>query len=381
MKVALVHDWLTGMRGGEKCLEVFCEIFPQADLYTLIYDPDGVSPIIKQLNVTASWIDRLPRAKKHFRYLLPLFPRAIEKFDFGAYDLVLSSSHCVAKGIFPHRAFHVAYVHAPMRYVWDQHDAYFGAGAPWPSRAAMALCRRYLQQWDLRSAGRIDDLIANSNNVAVKIKRLYGREAAVIHPPVDVERFRLAECQEPYYLIVSALVPYKKIDVAIEAFNRLDLPLRIAGEGPLRRKLEKLAAPNVEFLGWVSDEQLADLYASCQAVIFPGEEDFGIVPLEAQASGRPVIAYGKGGSLETVVPLNGAGPAAPTGIFFDELTPERLVAAVRAYRQNRDRFDPAAIRRHSCRFSRDRFKVEIRNYLATRARKRGLGELGDVKAP
>jgi glycosyltransferase involved in cell wall biosynthesis len=201
-----------------------------------------------------------------------LFPRAIEKFDFGAYDLVLSSSHCVAKGIFPHRALHVAYVHAPMRYVWDQHDAYFGAEAPLPSRAAMALCRRSLQQWDLRSAGRIDDFIANSNNVAVKIKSLYGREAAVIYPPADVERFRLAERQEPYYLIVSALVPYKKIDVAIEAFNQLKLPLKIAGEGPLRKRLEMLAEANIEFLGWVTDDALARLYASCQALVFPGEE-------------------------------------------------------------------------------------------------------------
>jgi glycosyltransferase involved in cell wall biosynthesis len=381
MKIALVHDWLTGMRGGEKCLEVFCEIFPQADLYTLIYDPDGVSQIIKQLNITASWIDRLPRAKKYFRYLLPLFPRAIESFDLRAYDLVLSSSHCVAKGIFPHRALHVAYVHAPMRYVWDQHDAYFGAEAPWPSRAAMALCRRYLQQWDCRSTGRVDEFIANSKNIAAKINALYGREAAVIYPPVDVDRFRLAEHQQAYYLIVSALVPYKKIDIAVEAFNQLKLPLKIAGEGPMRGRLEETAQSNIEFLGWVSDERLASLYASCQALIFPGEEDFGIVPLEAQASGLPVIAYGKGGALETVVPLAGTGPVSPTGIFFHELTPESLIAAVRAFQHNRHRFDPDAIHRHSCRFSRDRFKVEIRNYLAACAREHRRGEFPDAQTP
>jgi glycosyltransferase involved in cell wall biosynthesis len=366
MKVALVHDWLTGMRGGEKCLEVFCEIFPGADLFTLIYDPDKVAPVIKRLNIRASWIDRLPGAKKYFRYFLPFFPGAIENFDLSDYDLILSSSHCVAKGIFPHRALHIAYVHAPMRYVWDQHDAYFGAGASRLSRAAMTLCRRYLQQWDLRSAERVNYFIANSENVAAKIKMLYGREAAVVHPPVDVERFRFSECPEPYYLIVSALVPYKRIDIAVAAFNRLKLPLKIAGEGPLRQKLEKRARPNIEFLGWVTDETLATLYASCEALIFPGEEDFGIVPLEAQASGRPVIAYGKGGALETVLPLDNLGLA--TGVFFRECTAESLIAAVGVFQQNRHRFDPAAIRCHACRFSRDRFKVQIEDYIAARSR-------------
>jgi glycosyltransferase involved in cell wall biosynthesis len=254
-----------------------------------------------------------------------------------------------------------------MRYIWDQYDAYFGADGPWPSRAAMAFCRSYLQQWDLRSADRVNCFIANSKNVAAKIKMLYGREAAVIHPPVDVERFELSERQEPYYLIVSALVPYKKIDIAIAAFNRLKLPLKIAGEGPLRKRLEKLAQPNIEFLGWVSDEAIATLYASCQALIFPGEEDFGIVPLEAQASGRPVIAYGKGGALETVLPL-AAELGRPTGIFFQESTAESLIMAVRAFQKNSHRFDPAAIRDQACRFSRDRFKVQIRDYLAARSR-------------
>ena len=366
MKVALVHDWLTGMRGGEKCLEVLCEIFPGADLYTLIYDPAAVSPTISRCNIKVSWIGCLPAAQNYFRYLLPLFPHAVEKFELGDYDLIVSSSHCVAKGIFPHRALHIAYLHAPMRYVWDQHDAYFGAGASWSSRAAMALCRSYLQRWDLRSAERVDYFVANSENVASKIRALYRREAAVIHPPVDVERFQSTECQEPYYLIVSALVPYKKIDIAIAAFNKLKLPLKIAGEGPLRQKLRNLARPNIEFLGWVSDAKLAALYASCQALIFPGEEDFGIVPLEAQASGRPVIGYGKGGLLETVLPSDDSGLA--TGVLYRESTAESLTAAVRAYQQSRDRFDPAAIRRHACRFSRDRFKVQIRDYLTARAR-------------
>ena len=368
MKIALVHDWLTGMKKGEKCLEVFCEIFPNADLYTLVSNPDGVSPTIKRMNVKTSWIDRLPGSQNYFRYLLPIFPQAIESFELGDYDLVLSSSHCVAKGIFPHRALHISYVHAPMRYVWDQHDAYFGSDASSIARAGMALWRRYLQQWDVRSSERVNFFVANSNNVAAKIKRLYGREAAVIHPPVDVERFRLCERQELYYLIVSALVPYKKIDIAIDAFNRLKLPLKIAGEGPLRKKLEKMAQPNIEFLGWMSGEALASLYAACQALIFPGEEDFGIVPLEAQASGRPVIAYGKGGALETVLPLDGNELTRPTGIVFHELTTESLMAAVCTFQENRHRFEATAIRQHACRFSRDRFKVQIRDYIAARLR-------------
>jgi glycosyltransferase involved in cell wall biosynthesis len=372
MKVALVHDWLTGMRGGEKCLEVFCELFPGADLFTLIYDPDKVSPVIKRLNITASWIDHLPEAKKYFRYLLPFFPCAIEQFDFADYDLIVSSSHCVAKGIFPHRGLHIAYVHAPMRYVWDQHDAYFGPGRSSMARVAMSLCRRYLQQWDVRSSQRVNYFVANSRNVAAKIERLYGRQAAVIHPPLNLEQFQLGERGlEPYYLIVSALVPYKKIDIAVAAFNQLRLPLKIAGEGPLRTKLEKLAGPNIEFLGWVNDQTLAALYASCQAVIFPGEEDFGIVPLEAQASGRPVIAYGYGGALETVLPLENGGLA--TGVFYRESTVESLVEGVCQFQKNRHRFEPAAIRRHACQFSRDRFKVQIDDYIAARLREHSEG--------
>jgi glycosyltransferase involved in cell wall biosynthesis len=380
MKVALVHDWLTGMRGGEKCLAIFCELFPDADLYTLLYHPNAVSPIIAGVNVKASWINYLPGARRYFRYLLPLFPRTVERFDLAGYDLIFSSSHCVAKGIFPYRALHIAYVHAPMRYVWDQHDAYFGADASWISRAGMALFRDYLQRWDVRSSGRVDFFVANSNNVATKIKKLYDREAAVIHPPVDVERFQLGEHQESYYLIVSALVPYKRIDLAIDAFNRLKLPLKIAGDGPLRKRLQKIAHSNIEFLAWVGDQELAQLYASCQALIFPGEEDFGIVPLEAQASGRPVIAYRKGGALETVVPLDSGDSTHPTGIFFTGQTAESLMAAVRLFQENRQNFEPTAIRQHACQFSRDRFKAQISDYIAARLRQRAAEKQRNVKA-
>ena len=366
MRVALVHDWLTGMRGGEKCLEIFCELFPWADLYTLVYVPEKVSPTIRNMKVKSSFISRLPRAKQVYRYYLPLFPTAIERFDLAGYDLVLSSSHCVAKGILPNRALHIAYVHAPMRYVWDQHDSYFGADSSWMSRTGMALCRNYLQQWDVRSASRVDYFIANSKNVAGKIKHLYARDATVIYPPVAVQKFNLHPDLQPYYLIVSALVPYKQIDIAIEAFNRMRLPLKIVGEGPLRTRLQKLAQPNIEFLGWLNDHDLAVVYRHCQALVFPGEEDFGITPLEAQASGRPVIAYGRGGALETVMPLDTDNITPATGIFFSQPTVEGLVAAVELYQRHRERFEPATIRHHAAKFSGERFKAEISDYITAR---------------
>lgn len=374
MKVAIVHDWLTGMRGGEKCLQAFCELFPDADLYTLIYCPERVSPTIRRMNIHASWVQRMPMVERAYRYYLPLFPRAVESFELREYDLVLSSSHCVAKGVFPHRALHVAYIHAPMRYVWDLHDQYFGPGDPLLGRLGMKLMRRYLQRWDIRSTGRVDFFLANSKNVAAKVKNLYGRDATVIHPPVDVESFYLLNEQAPYYLLVSALVPYKKIDLAVAAFNALKLPLKVVGDGPLRSKLEAMAGPNIEFLGWVDHRALPGLYASCQALIFPGEEDFGIVPLEAQASGRPVIAYGKGGVLESVVPLRpsdgGANPpGAPTGIFFRELNADSLGEAVLFFQKMKHVFDLASIRQHASHFSRDRFKSQIRDYIEMRLRK------------
>ena len=365
MKVALIHDWLVGMRGGEKCLEVFCELYPEADLYTLVYAPDSISDKIRRMHVHSSWMNRLPSAQEHFRYLLPLFPYAIEQFDLGAYDLILSSSHCVAKGVFPHRAFHVAYTYAPMRYVWDLHDAYLAGGSgSILNRAGLALFRSYLQRWDVRSSARVDAFVAISSNIAAKIERLYTRTAKVIYPPVDVDRFAISSNVQPFYLIVSALVPYKRIDLAIEAFNALQLPLKVVGSGPLRRSLEQRAKSNIEFLGWLEDARIAELYASCQALIFPGEEDFGIVPLEAQASGRPVIAFKRGGLLETVIGMEESpSQLNPTGIFFDEQNAASLIAAVRLFERNRKRFDPGLIRSHALKFSRERFKREIAEYI------------------
>jgi glycosyltransferase involved in cell wall biosynthesis len=377
MRVALVHDWLTGMRGGEKCLEVFCELFPDADLYTLVYLPDRVSPIIRSMKIHASWFNQLPGVESYYRYGLPLFPRVIEGFALKNYDLILSSSHCVAKGILPHRALHIAYIHAPMRYVWDQHEAYFGAGSTSIERLGMALCRGYLQSWDVRSAQRVDHFVANSNNVAAKIRRFYKREATTIYPPVDIDRFSVVNGPGNFYLVVSALVPYKRVEHAVTACNELRVPLKIVGEGPLRQKLERRAGPHVEFLGWVDDALLPRLYASCRALLFPGEEDFGIVAIEAQASGRPVIAFGRGGLLETVNGLHAAswnrinGSAdCSTGVFFQEPTVASLMNAIQHFERNAQAFDPTAIRAHAAKFSRAHFKDRVAEFVAEKIRQR-----------
>jgi glycosyltransferase involved in cell wall biosynthesis len=368
MRVALVHDWLITTRGGEKCLEVFCQLFPKADVYTLVYAPDRVSRLVKSMNVRVSRLNKVPGIERVYRYCLPLFPRIIESFDLRNYDLIISSSHCVAKGIFPHRAVHISYIHAPMRYIWDMHDAYFGRDGSLLARLGMSMWRPYLQRWDVLASERVDYFLANSRNVAAKIEDLYGRPATVIHPPVDLEKFRICDEQQPYYLVVSALVPYKRIDIAIRAFNELRLPLKIVGEGPLRSRLERSAGPNIEFLGWVDDSILAQLYGACQALIFPGEEDFGIVPLEAQACGRPVIAYEKGGVLETVIPTDATDENSdpPTGIFFPEQTPEDLVRAVCLCQRLQGRFNPEEIRDHAARFSAQRFRTQIHEYVQAR---------------
>lgn len=378
MRVAIIHDWLITTRGGEKCLEAFCELFPKADVYTLVYVPDRVSSLIKSMNIHASRLTTVPGIERVYRYGLPLFPRIIESFDLRNYDLILSSSHCVAKGVFPHRALHISYVHAPMRYVWDMHDAYFGPAGSLLARAGMSAWRRYLQKWDVAASERVDYFVANSRNVAAKIHKLYGRQATVIHPPVDSKKFPLGSGQDPYYLVVSALVPYKRVDIAIRAFNEMRLPLKVVGEGPLRSRLERSAGSNVEFLGWVDESVLAALYGSCQALIFPGEEDFGIVPLEAQACGRPVIAYAKGGVLETVIPVQADAESAnsASGIFFSEQTPAHLIQAVERYQRLQGRFNPEKIRDHAAQFSAQRFKDQMLEYIQAR-----LGERWGVTNP
>ena len=367
MRVALVHDWLTGMRGGERCLEVFCELFPDADLFTLLHVPGTVSPLIERRRVVTSFVQRLPGAARRYRYYLPLFPAAVATFDLRGYDLVVSSSHCVAKGVRAAReAVHVSYCYTPMRYVWDLYDDYFGRGAGPLTRALMPPVAAALRAWDRASSRRVQHFVAISHYVADRIRRCYGRDADVIYPPVDVSRFRLADAGAgEFYLVVSALVPYKRVDLAVEAANRLRRRLLVVGTGPEERRLRTLAGPTVEFLGWRSDEEIAGLYRRCCALLFPGVEDFGIVPLEAMAAGRPVIAYGHGGTLETIVGL-GTGQEPPTGVFFGEQTVEALVDALRRFEANAHRFAPKALRARAEAFDRPRFKERIGAYIDAR---------------
>ena len=370
MRVALVHDWLTGMRGGERCLEVFCELFPDATLFTLIHVPGSVSERIEHMRIRASALNRLPGVSERYRMLLPLFPRSIERFDLSGYDLILSSSHCVAKGVrVPPGALNISYIFTPMRYVWDLYDDYFGSGQAGPlRRGAMALLRRRLQRWDVAVAVRVHHFVAISRYIADRVKRHYGREASVIYPPVDTARFRLGEGKGEFYLIVSAFAPYKRLDLAIQACNTLRRPLKIVGTGQDERKLRALAGPTVEFLGPRSDAEIADLYPRCRALLFPGVEDFGITPLEAMASGRPVIAYGQGGALETILPLDPAAPrtAGPTGVFFNEQSVEAVAAAIERFEANGDRFEPTALREHALGFNRQVFKDRIDAFVAAR---------------
>jgi glycosyltransferase involved in cell wall biosynthesis len=360
VRVVLVHDWLTGMRGGERVLDELAGLFPDAELFTLIYVPGSSSPRIESLRITASPLSRLPGAARHYRKLLPLFPFAIERLRLPPCDLVLSTHHAVAKSVRPPPgAVHLCYCFTPMRYVWDQADAYLGHGL---RRALAAPLAAWLRRFDVRTSGpeRVHRIVAISQTVAERVRRNWGREAEVVFPPVAVERFRVRPGPpDDFYLLVGGFVPYKREDLALRAFAELGRPLLVAGDGPTRRRLEHGAPSNVRFLGRQSDAELADLYARCRALVYPQEEDFGIVPVEAQAAGRPVIAFGRGGASETVVPLEDPAGRAPTGVWFHPQTPEALAAAVRRFEAEEARFDPAAIRAHAEGFRGERFRAEI----------------------
>jgi glycosyltransferase involved in cell wall biosynthesis len=358
--VALVHDWLTGMRGGERCLEVFCELFPDADLFTLLHVPGSVSPVIERRRIVTSFVQRLPGAARRYRHYLPLFPLAIERFDFRGYDLVLSSSHCVAKAARRVRgATHVCYCFTPMRYVWDRYDDYFGPRAPRALRIGMPPVAAALRAWDRRTSRRVDRFVAISRFVAARIEGAYARSAEVIHPPVDLARFTPANGPGDYYLVVSALVPYKRVDLAVAAAAARGRRLLVVGTGPEEARLRAAAAPTVELLGWRSDHEIADLYAGCRAVLFPSVEDFGIVPLEAMAAGRPVIALGVGGAAETVVPLGAPDDVAPTGVFFREQSVPAVIDAMDTFEHHEGRFEPKAMRAHVEPFDRPLFRDRI----------------------
>jgi glycosyltransferase involved in cell wall biosynthesis len=375
MKVALVHDWLTGMRGGERCLEVFCELFPDADLYTLFHVPGSVSPRIESMRIHTSFLQNLPGIKKYYRYCLPLMPWAIGSFNLKGYDLILSSSHCVAKGVrIADGGTHICYCFTPMRYIWDQFDIYFSGKGRWTQSTFIRLLRPFLKSWDVRSNRGVDQFVAISRYIQKKIRSYYQRESTVIAPPVNTQFYLPGkELREDFFLIVGALSPYKRVDLAVEAFNELGYPLRIIGTGPEMPCLRTIAASNIQFLGWMSDEQIRSYYSRCRALVFPGEEDFGIVPLEAQAMGCPVIALGKGGALETVIPESGSWKPQtgipeektqkPTGLFFYQTEKDSLCQAIERFNTVEAGFDANAIREHALKFDQDQFQYRIRMFI------------------
>ena len=319
-RVAIVHYWLVNMRGGEKVVELLCDIFPKADIFTLVHDPSSVSEKINNHNIKTSFIQRLPFGVRQYQQYLPLHPYAVEQFDLTSYDLVISSESGIAKGvILPPETCHICYCHSPMRYIWNMYHQYREGLNPW-EKVIWAVVSNFLRQWDYVNSQRVDYFIANSKNVQRRIKRYYGRKSEVIYPPVEFSRFKVSEAKD-YYLSVGHLTPYKKADLAVRAFNRSNKKLLIVGDGPQRKELEKLAGPSISFLGNQTDDALNEYYATCKGLIFPGEEDFGITPLEAMASGKPVIAYGKGGALETVID-------GKTGILFHDQNEYALNHAV-----------------------------------------------------
>jgi glycosyltransferase involved in cell wall biosynthesis len=360
VRVALVHDWLVTWRGGEKVLAALAELFPDAPIFTLFHEPSAMPDAIERHPIVSSFLDRLPGARGRHRQFLPLMPAAIRSLDVGPVDLVISSSHCVAKGVrIPPGARHLSYVHAPLRYMWDRFDDYFGPGrAAGPVRLAARALRPAFQAWDVATAASVDRFVANSAHVAAQIAERYQRFATVVYPPVELERFVEGTLeglgQGGYFLCLGALAPYKRVDLAIEAFARLGLPLWIGGSGQSEAWLSRLP-PTVKVLGQVPDAELPALYRNARALVFPGLEDFGITPLEAQACGRPVIAYGAGGALETVTPQ--------TGVFFGEQTVEALVEAVRSFVAFERGFSPAAARAQASRFTKAAFQAGIRQAL------------------
>jgi len=354
----LVHDWLTGMRGGEKALEALGELLEGADILTLVHVPGSVSPAIARHRIRTSFIQHLPAAGRWYRQYLPLFPLAIEGFDLDGVDLIVSASHCAAKSVVPPPgARHLCYCFTPMRYAWDQYPHYFGPDriGPVMSRLARPVLAA-MARWDRRTSGRVHRYVAISHYVADRIRRYYNRRATVVYPPVDTAFFHPdGRVPEDYVLAVSALVPYKRLEVAIDAARLSGIPLRIAGQGPEMSRLQTRAAgAPVTFLGFQSDEAIRDLYRGARAVVLPGEEDFGIVPVEAQACGRPVIALNRGGARETV--RDGV-----TGFLVPECTPAAFAAAYEAVGDHP--FDPVVIRAHAETFSRDRFLARMREVI------------------
>lgn len=356
MKVAIVHYWLVGMRGGEKVLEAICELFPQADIFTHVCDSETISPAIQKHKITTTFIQKLPKAAKKYQSYLPLMPIALEQLDLRGYDLVISSESGPAKGVIVSPGTpHICYCHTPMRYVWDMYHDYL-ENAGFVTRLLMPPLIHYLRMWDLASASRVDHFVANSAFVAKRIEKHYRRNAVVINPPVSAGDFFVSEQIDNFYLMVGQLVRYKRADLAVEAFNQSGKRLIIIGDGEQLEDLKLMAARNVTVMGRQPFSVIREHYSKCKALIFPGVEDFGIVPLEAMASGRPVIAYRKGGALETVLEN-------VTGLFFDQQTPEALNDTVAAFESMHETFAAHVIRSHALSFDKEAFKRKFMDYV------------------
>lgn len=356
MKAAIVHDWLNQNGGAEQVLTVLHEMYPSAPIYTSIYDPDAMPETYRHWDIRTSFMQNLPLVRKHHRPFLPLYPLAYERFDLSEFDLVISNSSGFCHGVLtqPHTC-HINYCLTPPRFVWNLPQYLARERVNAAARKLLPWVNSYLRAWDLAASHRVDYFVAISRAVEARICKFYRRQASLIYPPVDTHRFELSPDIEDYFLIVSRLVPYKRVDIVVEALSQLGLSLLIAGDGRDRPRLEAMAKPNVHFLGRVAEEELPRMLARCRAFVFPGEEDFGIAPLEAQAAGRPVIAYSAGGALETVI--DGV-----TGCFFPEQTADALAEVMRHF-HDKD-YDPATIRRHAQRFDTEVFKARFSAFVA-----------------
>jgi glycosyltransferase involved in cell wall biosynthesis len=385
LKTAIIHEWLVTYVGSERVVEQIIKLYPDADFFCLFdFLPHDERDFLNNRKIHTSFIQKLPFTRKLYRNYLPLMPLAIERFNLSEYDLLISSSHAVAKGIrkTPHQI-HICYCHTPMRYVWDLRDQYLEESGL--NRGIKGLVIKtilnHLKKWDISSSKRVDYFIANSHYIKERIKRAYGREATVIYPPVDIEKFQIYEKKEDFFLTVSRMVPYKKVDLIVEAFSQIGLPLIVIGDGPDFEKVKNKAKKNIEFLGYQERNVLIQYMQKARAFVFAAEEDFGIVPVEAQACGTPVIAYGHGGVRETIVPIqntddrtqrvdsrwqsikNRDQKTEPTGIFFYEQTKESLIKAVRRFMEVEDKFNPWIIRKNAERFDVERFKREFKEFV------------------
>jgi glycosyltransferase involved in cell wall biosynthesis len=370
LRVAIVHHWFVSRAGGERVFDAIASLFPTADVFTLFLDKQKFRQGLGQHRITTSFLDKIPGARKFHRHFLAFYPLAVEMLDLSGYDLVITSDSGPMKGVLtdPHST-HICYCHSPMRYLWDGYSAYHRRMSPL-ARTIFGITSHYVRNWDYSAAQRVDHFVANSQYVAGRIRKYYRRESAIIHPPIDTSHGYLTIKHDNYYLAVGRLVAYKRTDILIEACRQLGRKLLIVGDGPDRKKLERLSPKNVEFLGELGDAELRNVYAHCRALLFAADEDFGMVPLEAQSFGRPVIAFGKGGSLETVrglIPIgerNGNDETTPTGLFFAEQKADSLAKAIVSFESSEALFRPQVIQSHARKFDTAIFLDHMRKYIS-----------------